>query len=230
MNNFVATEEDKKNNLFVGAAIGTNFDDLNRAKSLMDKGVDLIVIDTAHGHSKKVLKILSKVKKNNYKIPICVGNIATEEAAKRLYNSGADIIKVGIGPGSICTTRIISGIGVPQISAIMEVSKGLKGSGVPMIADGGIRYSGDICKAIAAGAHAVMIGSMLAGTEESPGEIELYQGRSYKSYRGMGSIAAMKKGSSDRYFQAGRQEAELIPEGIEGRVDLKLVEGGAHWW
>ncbi len=189
----------KRKNLLVGAAIGTNSEDIKRAKSLIDSGVDLIVIDTAHGHSKKVLKILSKIKKN--KIPICAGNIATAEAAKRLYNSGADIIKVGIGPGSICTTRMVAGIGVPQITAIMEVHKALKGKKVKIISDGGIKFSGDIAKAIAAGADAIMMGSIFAGTDESPGKKFKIKNKFYKQYRGMGSIGAMSAGSSNRYFQ-----------------------------
>ena len=188
-----------KKNLLVGAAIGTNTEDIIRAKSLVDSGVDLIVIDTAHGHSKKVLNILKNVKKN--KIPICVGNIATAEAAKKLYNSGADIIKVGIGPGSICTTRMVAGIGVPQITAIMEVYKALKGKKVKIISDGGIKFSGDIAKAIAAGADAIMMGSIFAGTFESPGKKFKIKNKFYKQYRGMGSIGAMSAGSSNRYFQ-----------------------------
>jgi len=212
----------KKKNLFVGAAIGTNFDDLNRAKSLMDKGVDLIVIDTAHGHSSKVLKILSKVRKNNYKIPICVGNIATGEAAKKLYNSGADIIKVGIGPGSICTTRMVAGIGVPQITAVMEVKKALKGKSTKIISDGGIKFSGDIAKAIAAGADAIMMGSIFAGTDESPGKKFKIKNKFYKQYRGMGSIGAMSAGSSNRYFQKNyKDKSKFVPEGVDGRVEYK---------
>ena len=212
----------KRKMLLVGAAIGTNQEDLDRARVLKDSGVDLIVIDTAHGHSSKVLKVLSKIKKINNKTPICVGNIATGEAATRLYNSGADIIKVGIGPGSICTTRIVAGVGVPQITAIAEVASATKGTTVKVIADGGIRFSGDIAKALAAGADSVMLGSLFAGTTEAPGEIELYQGRTYKSYRGMGSIGAMKSGSSERYFQEQETASEkLVPEGIEGRVPFK---------
>ena len=190
----------KKEKLFVGAAIGTSPEDFKRSNMLKDQGVDLIVIDTAHGHSEKVLKTLSKIKKNN-KIPVCVGNIATAEAAKRLYNAGADIIKVGIGPGSICTTRMVAGIGVPQITAIMQVHKALKGKKTKIISDGGIKFSGDIAKAIAAGADAIMMGSIFAGTDESPGKKFKIKDKFYKQYRGMGSIGAMSAGSSNRYFQ-----------------------------
>tara|TARA_X000001036_G_scaffold431931_1_gene467041 strand:- start:560 stop:1639 length:1080 start_codon:yes stop_codon:yes gene_type:complete len=212
----------KKNNLFAGAAIGTSSEDLNRAKSLINNGVDLIVIDTAHGHSEKVLKILSKLKKNNKKIPICVGNIATGEAAKKLYNSGADIIKVGIGPGSICTTRMVAGVGVPQITAIQEVSKALKGKKIKIISDGGIKFSGDIAKAIAAGANAIMMGSIFAGTEESPGKKFKIKDKFYKQYRGMGSIGAMSAGSSNRYFQKNyKDKSKFVAEGVEGRVEYK---------
>ena len=212
----------KKFNLFVGAAIGTSLDDLSRAKSLIDNGVDLIVIDTAHGHSQKVLKILSIIKKKFTKIPICVGNIATGEAAKKLYNSGADIIKVGIGPGSICTTRMVAGIGVPQITAIMEVSKALKGKKTKIISDGGIKFSGDIAKALAAGADAIMMGSIFAGTTESPGKKFKIKNKFYKRYRGMGSIGAMSSGSSDRYFQKNYEDkSKFVPEGVDGRVEYK---------
>ena len=212
----------KKNNLFVGAAIGTSSEDLNRAKSLVDNGVDLIIIDTAHGHSEKVLKTLSKVRKNDYKIPICVGNIATGEAAKKLYNSGADIIKVGIGPGSICTTRMVAGIGVPQITAIMEAKKALKGKNIRIISDGGIKFSGDIVKAIAAGADAIMMGSIFAGTDESPGKKFKIKNKFYKEYRGMGSIGAMSAGGSNRYFQKNyKDKSKFVPEGVEGRVEYK---------
>ncbi len=212
----------KKNNLFVGAAIGTNSEDMIRAKSLIDNGVDLIVIDTAHGHTKKVLNVLSKIKKFNSKTPICVGNIATGEAAKRLYNSGADIIKVGIGPGSICTTRMVAGIGVPQITAIMEVSNALKGKKIKIVSDGGIKFSGDIAKAIAAGADAIMMGSIFAGTEESPGKKFKIKNTYYKQYRGMGSIGAMSAGSSNRYFQKNyKDKSKFVPEGVESRVKFK---------
>jgi len=212
----------KKNNLLVGAAIGTSNEDLERAKSLIGNGVDLIVIDTAHGHSEKVLRILSKVKKINLKIPICVGNIATGEAAKKLYNSGADIIKVGIGPGSICTTRMVAGIGVPQISAIMDVKKALNKNKIKIISDGGIKFSGDIAKALAAGADAIMMGSIFAGTDESPGKKFKLKGKIYKQYRGMGSIGAMSSGSANRYFQKNfKDKSKFVPEGVEGRVEYK---------
>ena len=212
----------KKNKLIVGAAIGTSSKDLVRAKILLDSGVDLIVIDTAHGHSQKVLDVLSRLTKNKYKIPICVGNIATAEAAKRLYNSGADIIKVGIGPGSICTTRMVAGIGVPQITAIMEVFKILKGKGIKIISDGGIKFSGDIAKAIAAGADAIMMGSIFAGTDESPGKKFKIKNKLYKQYRGMGSIGAMSAGSSNRYFQDNyKDKSKFVPEGVDGRVKYK---------
>ena len=212
----------KKKNLIVGAAVGTNLDDIKRAKILVDSGVDLIVIDTAHGHSEKVLKTLSRIKKDNNKIPVCVGNIATGEAAKKLYNSGADIIKVGIGPGSICTTRMVAGIGVPQITAIMEVYKVLKGKRTKIISDGGIKFSGDIAKAIAAGADAIMMGSIFAGTDESPGKKFKIKNKYYKQYRGMGSIGAMSAGSSNRYFQKNyKDKSKFVPEGVESRVLYK---------
>ena len=212
----------KNKNLFVGAAIGTNQEDLDRAKSLIFNGVDLIVIDTAHGHSGKVLKTLSRIKKFSKKIPICVGNIATGEAAKKLYNSGADIIKVGIGPGSICTTRMVAGIGVPQISAIMDVKKELNKKKIKIISDGGIKFSGDIAKALAAGADAIMMGSIFAGTDESPGKKFKFKGKIYKQYRGMGSIGAMSAGSANRYFQKNfKDKSKFVPEGVEGRVEYK---------
>ncbi len=212
----------KKKNLFVGAAVGTNIDDIDRAKSLIANGCDLIVIDTAHGHSEKVIKTLSKLKKINKSVPICVGNIATGEAAKKLYNSGADIIKVGIGPGSICTTRMVAGIGVPQISAIMEVKKVLKNKKIKIISDGGIKFSGDIAKALAAGADAIMMGSIFAGTDESPGKKFKIKGKVYKHYRGMGSIGAMSAGSANRYFQKNfKDKSKFVPEGVEGRVEYK---------
>ena len=212
----------KNKNLFVGAAIGTNQEDLDRARSLVSSGVDLIVIDTAHGHSEKVLRTLSKVKRIIKKVPICVGNIATGEAAKKLYNSGADIIKVGIGPGSICTTRMVAGIGVPQISAIMEVKKKLNKKKIKIISDGGIKFSGDIAKALAAGADAIMMGSIFAGTDESPGKKFKIKGKIYKQYRGMGSIGAMSAGSANRYFQKNfKDKSKYVPEGVEGRVEYK---------
>ena len=219
------TQEIKKvktKKLLVGAAIGTNEEDVERAKSLINNGVDLIIIDTAHGHSAKVLKVLSKVKKISNKIPICVGNIATGEAAKKLYNSGADIIKVGIGPGSICTTRMVAGIGVPQISAIMEVKKSLNKKKIKIISDGGIKFSGDIAKALAAGADAIMMGSIFAGADESPGKKFKIKGKIYKQYRGMGSIGAMSSGSANRYFQKNyKDKSKFVPEGVEGRVEYK---------
>ena len=216
----VAKVKEKK--LLVGAAIGTTQEDIKRAKILFDSGVDLIVIDTAHGHSEKVLKILSKIRKDNHNIPICVGNIATGEAAKQLYNSGANIIKVGIGPGSICTTRMVAGIGVPQITAVMEVSKVLKGKKIKIISDGGIKFSGDIAKAIAAGADVIMMGSIFAGTDESPGKKFKMNNKFYKKYRGMGSIGAMSAGSSNRYFQKNyTDKSKFVPEGVEGRVEYK---------
>ena len=212
----------KKKNLVVGAAIGTNTEDINRARNLADNGVDLVVIDTAHGHSEKVLKMLSKVKKVLRKIPICVGNIATREAAKSLYNEGADIIKVGIGPGSICITRMVAGIGVPQITAVMEVKEALKGKKIKIISDGGIKFSGDIAKAIAAGADAIMMGSIFAGTDESPGKKIKIKNKYYKRYRGMGSIGAMSAGSSNRYFQKNHKDkSKFVAEGVDGRVEYK---------
>ena len=211
----------KKKKLTVGAAVGTNKDDLERSKHLIDKGCDLIVIDTAHGHSEKVLKTLSELKKMT-KIPICVGNIATAEAAKKLYNFGADIIKIGIGPGSICTTRMVAGIGVPQISAVMEVKQALKNKKIKLISDGGIKFSGDIAKALAAGADAIMMGSIFAGTNESPGKKFKLKGKIYKQYRGMGSIGAMSTGSANRYFQKNyKDKSKFVPEGVEGRVEFK---------
>ena len=212
----------KKKNLLVGAAVGTGSDELIRIKSAIDENVDLIVIDTAHGHSEKVIKILSKIKKLNLKTPICVGNIATAEAALKLYNEGADILKVGIGPGSICTTRMIAGIGVPQISAVLEIKKSMKNKNIKIISDGGIKFSGDIVKGIAAGADAIMMGSIFAGTEESPGKKYKYKNKFYKSYRGMGSIGAMSAGSSNRYFQKNHKDkSKFVPEGVEARVIYK---------
>ena len=212
----------KRQKLLVGAAVGTSIEDLDRTRSLLDNGVDLIVIDTAHGHSSKVLKILSKIKKLSNKTPICVGNIATGEAGKKLYNEGADIIKVGIGPGSICTTRMVAGIGVPQISAIIDVKKTLNKKNVKIISDGGIKFSGDIAKALAAGADAIMMGSIFAGTDESPGKKFRFKGKTYKQYRGMGSIGAMSSGSASRYFQKNyKDKSKFVPEGVEGRVEFK---------
>ena len=214
--------KDSDERLRVGAAVGTGEDTEKRVELLVSAGVDLIVVDTAHGHSKGVLDRVKWIKKHFPNTDVIGGNIATADAAKALIDHGADGVKVGIGPGSICTTRIVSGVGVPQVTAIANVAEILNKKNIPFIADGGIRYSGDIAKAIAAGASSVMLGSMFAGTEEAPGEVELYQGRSYKSYRGMGSIGAMQKGSSDRYFQDSENNAEkLVPEGIEGRVPYK---------
>ena len=212
----------KKKKLVVGAAVGTNNEDLDRAKSLIDNGCDLIIVDTAHGHSEKVLKTLSRLKKISKSIPICVGNIATGKAAKKLYNSGADIIKVGIGPGSICTTRMVAGIGVPQISAIMDVKQALHNKKIKIISDGGIKFSGDIAKSLAAGADAIMMGSIFAGTDESPGKKFRHKGKFYKQYRGMGSIGAMSSGSAGRYFQKNfKDKSKFVPEGVEGRVEYK---------
>ncbi|HIJ22691.1 MAG: IMP dehydrogenase [Gammaproteobacteria bacterium] len=214
--------KDDQERLRVGAAVGTGADTEERVLALAEAGVDIVVVDTAHGHSQGVLDRVRWVKDNFPQIQVIGGNIATGAAAKDLVAAGADAVKVGIGPGSICTTRIVAGVGVPQITAVANVAKALEGTGVPAIADGGIRYSGDMSKAIVAGAHAIMVGGMLAGTEEAPGEVELYQGRSYKSYRGMGSLGAMQKGSSDRYFQENSGNVEkLVPEGIEGRVPYK---------
>ena len=214
--------KDEKGRLRVGAAVGVGEGTEERVAALAEAGVDVIVVDTAHGHSQGVLSRVSWVKKHFPEVQVIGGNIATGAAAKALVDHGADGVKVGIGPGSICTTRIVAGVGVPQITAIDNVCKALEGTGVPFIADGGVRFSGDISKAIAAGAYSVMLGGLFAGTEEAPGEIELYQGRSYKSYRGMGSIGAMQKGSSDRYFQDNQGNADkLVPEGVEGRVPYK---------
>lgn len=212
--------KDNLGRLRVGAAVGTGGDTEERVEALADAGVDVIVVDTAHGHSQGVLDRVSWVKKN-FNVEVIGGNIATASAALDLVNAGADCVKVGIGPGSICTTRIVAGVGVPQITAVSGVADALREQGIPLIADGGIRYSGDIAKALSAGGSSVMLGGMFAGTEEAPGEVELYQGRSYKSYRGMGSLAAMEKGSSDRYFQDNKDVEKLVPEGIEGRVPYK---------
>ena len=216
--------KDSDGRLRVGASVGTSPDTDERVEALVAAGVDVLVVDTAHGHSKNVINRVQRIKELYPDVQVIGGNIATGAAAKALIEAGADGVKVGIGPGSICTTRIVTGVGVPQISAVAEVASAMKGTGVPVIADGGVRFSGDIAKAIVAGAHVVMMGSMFAGTEEAPGEVELYQGRTYKSYRGMGSLGAMSKnqGSSDRYFQDSSQGAEkLVPEGIEGRVPYK---------
>lgn len=214
--------KDEFGRLRVAAAVGVTNDTMERVHALVKAGVDAIVIDTAHGHTQGVIEKLKAVKAKYENIDVVVGNIATAAAAKFLVEAGADAVKVGIGPGSICTTRVIAGVGVPQISAINDVARALEGTGVPVIADGGIRYTGDIVKAIAAGADTVMVGSMFAGTEESPGETIIYQGRKFKAYRGMGSIEAMERGSKDRYFQDGEDDAsKLVPEGISGRVPYK---------
>ena len=216
--------KDHGGRLRVGAAVGTTPDTLERVAALREAGVDLVVVDTAHGHSRGVLETVKRIKAKWGDAQVIAGNIATAEAARALVDAGADAVKVGIGPGSICTTRVVAGIGVPQISAVANVAEALRTEDVPVISDGGIRFSGDVAKAIAAGAHAVMIGGLFAGTEESPGEVELYQGASYKSYRGMGSLGAMgeRHGSADRYFQDAATELEkLVPEGVEGRVPYK---------
>ncbi len=220
---FPFASKDKKQSLIVGAAVGVGADGLERAKALIKAGCDFIVVDTAHGHSEAVIEVVKKIRKESTKITLIAGNIATEQAAIELAKLRVDAIKVGIGPGSICTTRVVAGIGFPQFSAIINVKKGLnKYKNIKIIADGGIRYSGDIAKALGAGADAVMIGSLLAGTDETPGEIFYYQGRSYKSYRGMGSISAMSRGSADRYFQQDiKDQLKLVPEGIEGRVPYR---------
>jgi len=215
--------KDDQGRLLAGACVGTSGETELRVEALVAAGVDVIVVDTSHGHSSNVINRVAWIKKNYPEMQVIGGNIATAAAALALVAAGADAVKVGIGPGSICTTRIVAGVGVPQITAIANVAKALKESGVPVIADGGIRYSGDMAKAVAAGAHCVMVGSLLAGTDEAPGDMEIYQGRTYKSYRGMGSIGAMAKtqGSSDRYFQDGNGAEKLVPEGIEGRVPYK---------
>ena len=221
---FPRASKDSTGRLRVGAAVGTSPDTVDRVAALREAGVDVIVVDTSHGHSRGVLEMVARLKAKWGDLEIIAGNIVTREGALDLVSAGADGVKVGIGPGSICTTRVVAGVGVPQITAVANVAEALAAKGVPLIADGGIRYSGDLAKAIAAGAHAVMIGGLFAGTEESPGEVELYQGASYKSYRGMGSLGAMgeKYGSADRYFQDTSSELEkLVPEGIEGRVPYK---------
>ena len=216
--------KDERGSLRVGAAVGTGPETEERVAGLVQAGVDVVVVDTAHGHSKGVIDRVASLKRRYPDLQVIGGNIATAEGALALADAGADAVKVGIGPGSICTTRVVAGVGVPQISAVMAVAEALKSRNVPLISDGGVRYSGDFSKALAAGAHAVMVGSMLAGTEEAPGDVELYQGRSYKSYRGMGSMGAMSQahGSKDRYFQDTTSEVEkLVPEGVEGRVPYK---------
>ncbi len=214
--------KDSNGSLRVGAAVGVGADSSDRVEALVQAGVDVLVVDTAHGHSRGVIERVRQIKLDYPQIQVIGGNIATAQAALDLAAAGADAVKVGIGPGSICTTRIVAGVGVPQVSAIYDVAQALKGKDIPLIADGGLRYSGDVAKAIAAGAGSVMIGSLLAGTDEAPGDIELFQGRSYKSYRGMGSIGAMEKGSKDRYFQDSTVNTDkLVPEGIEGRIAYK---------
>ncbi len=214
--------KDEFGRLRVAAAVGVTFDTIERVTALAKAGVDAVVIDTAHGHTKGVVEVLKKVKASFHDLDVVVGNIATPEAAVALVEAGADAVKVGIGPGSICTTRVIAGVGVPQLSAVMNVAEGLKGTGVPVIADGGIRFTGDLVKAIAAGADTIMMGSLFAGTEESPGETIIFEGRKFKSYRGMGSLEAMQKGSKDRYFQDMEDDIKkLVPEGISGRVPYK---------
>lgn len=214
--------KDSKGRLRVAAGVGVTVDTLQRMEALVNAGADAIVIDTAHGHSKYVIEKLKEAKANFPAIDIVVGNVATGEAARMLVEAGADAIKVGIGPGSICTTRVVAGVGVPQLSAVYDVAKTLKGTGIPLIADGGLRYSGDVVKALAAGGSCVMIGSLVAGTEEAPGDTIIFNGRKFKSYRGMGSLEAMENGSKDRYFQSGTQDVKkLVPEGIAGRVPYK---------
>jgi IMP dehydrogenase len=213
--------KDSSERLRVGAAVGVGGDTEARVAALVEAGVDVLVVDTAHGHSRGVIERVRWVKQRYPAVQVIGGNIVTGDAAKALVDAGADAVKVGVGPGSICTTRIVAGVGVPQITAVSLVAEALASSNVPLIADGGIRYSGDIAKAIVAGASCVMIGGMFAGTEEAPGEVELYQGRSYKSYRGMGSLGAMQEGSKDRYFQDASDVDKLVPEGIEGRVPYR---------
>ena len=214
--------KDSKGRLRVAAGVGVTDDTLDRMQALVEAGADAIVIDTAHGHSKSVVEKLVEAKAFFPNVDIVVGNVATGEAAKMLVDNGADCVKVGIGPGSICTTRVVAGVGVPQLSAVYDVFSALKGTGVPLIADGGLRYSGDVVKALAAGGSSVMIGSLVAGTEESPGDTIIFNGRKFKSYRGMGSLEAMENGSKDRYFQAGTKDVKkLVPEGIAGRVPYK---------
>ena len=214
--------KDSKGRLRVAAGVGVTVDAMDRIKALVEAGVDAIIIDTAHGHSAGVIQKLKEAKAAFPQIDIVVGNVATGEAAKMLADAGADAVKVGIGPGSICTTRVVAGVGVPQLSAVYDVAKALEGTGVPLIADGGLRYSGDVVKALAAGGYCVMIGSLVAGTEESPGDTIIFNGRKFKSYRGMGSLEAMENGSKDRYFQADTADKKkLVPEGIAARVPYK---------
>ncbi len=224
---FPQAAKDSQGRLLVGAAVGTGGTGTERAEAMAEAGLDVVVVDTAHGHSKNVLDTVRRIRDiRSNKLQIIAGNIATADAAKALIDAGADAVKVGIGPGSICTTRVVAGVGVPQLTAIMDVAEACAKKGIPVIADGGIKYSGDFAKAIAAGADCAMIGGLFAGTDESPGEVILYQGRSYKTYRGMGSVGAMMRGSADRYFQAGvSQSQKLVPEGIEGRVPYKGAVG-----
>tara|TARA_Y100001968_G_scaffold328925_1_gene377094 strand:+ start:2031 stop:3485 length:1455 start_codon:yes stop_codon:yes gene_type:complete len=219
--NFPNAATDKHGRLLVGAAVGIDIDTIERVSELVSNNVDVVVIDTAHGHSKSVMDMTKKIKKNFSSIDLIVGNVATPEGVESLIDCGADAIKIGIGSGSSCTTRIVAGVGVPQLSSILNSYKIAQKKNIPIISDGGMRYSGDIAKSLAAGSNAVMLGSIFAGTDESPGEMILWEGRSYKSYRGMGSISAMKSGSSDRYFQKGTQNKKLVPEGIEGMVPVK---------
>ncbi|HEV7228023.1 IMP dehydrogenase [Brevundimonas sp.] len=218
---FPNAAKDEQGRLLVGAASTVGDSGFERAMALADAGADVVVIDTAHGHSAQVARVVERIKRENNRLQIVAGNIATYDAARALIDAGADAVKVGIGPGSICTTRIVAGVGVPQLTAILEAARAAKDSGAPVIADGGIKYSGDLAKAIAAGASVAMMGSMFAGTDESPGEVFLYQGRSYKSYRGMGSVGAMGAGSADRYFQKEVETQKLVPEGIEGQTPYK---------
>jgi IMP dehydrogenase len=214
--------KDDQGRLRVAAATSVGEPGYARSEALIEAGVDLVVVDTAHGHSRRVLEAVTRIKRMSNAVQVVAGNIATAEGAKALIDAGADAIKVGIGPGSICTTRIVAGVGVPQLTAILEAAEAARAAGVPVIADGGVKYSGDLAKAIAAGADCVMIGSLLAGTDESPGEVFLYQGRSYKSYRGMGSLGAMGRGSADRYFQQDvKDQMKLVPEGVEGQVPYR---------
>jgi IMP dehydrogenase len=213
--------KDKYGRLRVAAAVGVTNDTIDRVKALFEAGVDAIIVDTAHGHSKGVIDTVKKIKSTFQNLDVVAGNIATASAALALKDAGVDAVKVGIGPGSICTTRVVAGVGVPQLSAVMDVVKSLQGSGIPIIADGGVRYSGDIVKALVAGASTVMLGSIIAGVEEAPGETIIFEGRKFKSYRGMGSVEAMQAGSKDRYFQSDQDEKKLVPEGIVGRVDYK---------
>jgi IMP dehydrogenase len=222
--------KDADGRLRVAAAVGTGDTNFERAERLLEAGCDIIVVDTAHGHSKYVIDQVSRIKRLSNRVQVIAGNVATRDAVKALADAGADAVKVGIGPGSICTTRVVAGVGVPQLTAIVECAEAAAGAGLPVIADGGIKYSGDLAKAIAAGASVAMIGSLLAGTDESPGEVYLYQGRSYKTYRGMGSVGAMARGSADRYFQQEVKDSlKLVPEGVEGQVPYKgPVSGVVH--